>query len=168
MGLCVKSSREKLACGLIPLHSAVILYKCSASLRRVPGNQPGGLAVLSKEKEIDMKKFLLVAALLAAAVASGCAAHRHISEIKADPGRFTDHSAVIEGTVSRSYGVWKYGAYELEDSTGSIWVIASRSTPAKGSHVQVKGKARTAFNLPFINFTGTAFQEEERKTRGRF
>ena|SRR2546426_12647947 len=115
-----------------------------------------------------MKKSWLTLALLVALVAVGCAVHRHISEIKADPGRYTDRSAVIEGTVVRSYGVWKYGAYELEDSTGSIWVIASRTTPGKGSHVQVKGKARTAFNLPFINFVGTAFQEEERKTRGRF
>jgi len=67
--------------------------------------------------------------------------------------------------VTRSYGVWKYGAFELQDETGSIWVVANRMTPAKGSRVEVKGKARTAFNLPFINFTGTVLQEESRKTR---
>ncbi|HEV8131258.1 MAG TPA: hypothetical protein VGQ81_08390 [Acidobacteriota bacterium] len=115
-----------------------------------------------------MKRLLLAAAVVVLLLVSGCATHKHISQIKADPGRYVDHSAIIEGTVKRSYGVWKYGAYELEDSTGSIWVIADRPTPAKGSHVRVTGRARTAFNLPFINFTGTAFQEEGRKTSGRF
>ncbi|HEY2932840.1 MAG TPA: hypothetical protein VGK99_13940 [Acidobacteriota bacterium] len=112
-----------------------------------------------------MRQIMLAATLMVALLGSACSVHRHISEIKADPGRYVDRSTVVKGTVTRSYGVWKYGAFELQDETGSMWVIASRMTPAKGSRVEVKGKARTAFNLPFINFTGTVLQEESRKTR---
>ncbi|MBI4457289.1 MAG: hypothetical protein HY644_15530 [Acidobacteria bacterium] len=97
---------------------------------------------------------------------TACALHRPISEIEADPARYSDKSTTIEGKVTQSYGVWKYGVYQLEDSSGSIWVIASRPTPANGSRIAVKGRARSAFNLPFIKFTGTVFQEEDRKTRG--
>lgn len=112
-----------------------------------------------------MKHFARCAGLALLLLASACSVRKPISEIKADPARYADRGTTIVGTVSRSYGVWKYGAYELQDSSGNIWVIARRSTPSPGSKVAVKGRAVSAFNLPFINFTGTVFREEERKTR---
>lgn len=115
-----------------------------------------------------MKRFMPTAGLALLLVVSACAVRRPISEIRADPDRYRDKSTRIGGTVTRSYGVWRYGAYELEDASGTIWVIARRGAPAEGSRVEVQGRARSAFTLPFINFTGTVFQEEDRKSIGRF
>ena len=118
---------------------------------------------------MNWKRFQTSAALLSVFLLAGCGAIRRqsISDIYADPGRYTSRSATLEGTVVRSYGLWKWGAFELDDSTGRIWVISDNTTPSQGSRVQVHGRALSAFNLPFINFTGTVFQEESRKARAR-
>jgi hypothetical protein len=118
---------------------------------------------------MKMRKFQSGAAILVLLFLAGCGAVRRqsIADIHADPGRYTSGSNTISGTVVRSYGLWKWGAFELDDSTGRIWVIARNSTPAEGSRVEVHGHALSAFNLPFIRFTGTVFQEDSRRARDR-
>ena len=105
--------------------------------------------------------------LLLLLLAAGCAARRPVSEIQADPARYAEKPVTIAGTVTRSYGVWKWGTYELEDASGRIWVISRRANPARGSRIEVRGRSVSAFNLPFLNFTGTVFQEENRKVDKR-
>src|SRR5947209_20066286 len=68
-----------------------------------------------------------------------------INKINADPGRYYNKKVTIEGRVTDSYGVLGEGAYELDDGTGRLWVIAERAVPARGSYVEAKGHVITGF-----------------------
>ena len=108
-----------------------------------------------------MKRVLWLTALLGL-LGSACSVHKPISAVMMDPGRYARRPVTIAGTVARSYGVWQYGAYELKDDTGSVWVITHRPTPVRGTHVKATGRTLNAFTLPFVPFQGTVFQEEHR------
>ncbi|MBW4577656.1 MAG: DNA-binding protein [Aphanothece sp. CMT-3BRIN-NPC111] len=46
----------------------------------------------------------------------------------------------LKGKVSNQATFVGKGAYELQDSTGSIWVVTNRSLPAIGDQVLIAGK----------------------------
>jgi hypothetical protein len=83
--------------------------------------------------------------LLALAMA-GCE-QKTINQIKAEPDRYARHEVAVVGTVTRSFSALGTGAYEIEDGTGTLWVISKSGVPRKGARVIVKGKIRDAFNL---------------------
>lgn len=51
------------------------------------------------------------------------------------------------GKVVRSYSVLGHGAYEVDDGTGTLWVVAKSGVPREGARVGVKGTIRVGFNL---------------------
>lgn len=70
-----------------------------------------------------------------------------ISQILADPHRYTDHEVGVEGDVIQGYSVLGRGAYEIQDGTGKLWVVSEKGTPRKGARVSVKGRVHEGFDL---------------------
>ena len=85
--------------------------------------------------------------VLVAAVSSGACAARTINQVLADPGHYRDREVKLSGSVVDSYSFVGNGAYQIEDSTGKLWVVSNRGVPRKGAHVSVKGTVREGFSL---------------------
>jgi hypothetical protein len=65
-----------------------------------------------------------------------------------DPGRFDKQTVRIAGTVGSSIGVMGYGAYQVDDETGTLTVISQQGgAPREGAKVGVEGEFRSAFTL---------------------
>jgi hypothetical protein len=91
-------------------------------------------------------------------------AKKTINEINADPSRYHNKKISIVGTVTDSYGVLGQGAYEIDDGTGRMWVIAERTVPSRGARVEAKGRLVTGFVYRGRNM-GTVLQESDRKAK---
>ena len=85
-----------------------------------------------------------------------------ISQIKADPSRYQSKTVAIRGTVVNSLGVLSRGGYEVDDGTGTIFVITSHGVPSSGAHVTVEG---TVFSGATIlgRAVGVAIRETKHK-----
>ena len=94
---------------------------------------------------------LVFAAVLGAALLAGCRSDLKVLEVKTlldDPTRFDKQTVRIAGTVTRSFGVLGYGAYTVEDGTGSIAVVTRENgAPREGARVGVEGEFHSAFTL---------------------
>jgi hypothetical protein len=109
---------------------------------------------------------LIFAFVIACATAQPALAKTTINKINGDPSRYYDKKVTIEGTVTDSYGVLGEGAYELDDGTGRIWVIAERAVPARGSRVEAKGHIITGFVYRGRNLAA-ALRESGRKAKDK-
>lgn len=92
-----------------------------------------------REKFTGIKLALLIFAVVFTA---GCE-QATIASIKADPAKYKDKKVGVVGTVTTSFGVLSMGGYEIEDSTGRIYVISNQGVPAKGQRVAVEGTVFT-------------------------
>ena len=91
----------------------------------------------------------LLALLIGAMVSSACAS-RTINQVLADPGRYRDRQVKLSGSVVDSYSLIGNGAYQIEDSTGRLWVVSNSGVPRKGARVSVTGTVREGFSLGSI------------------
>lgn len=92
-------------------------------------------------------KLLLVVVLASAMfVLVGCES-RTINQIMAEPQRYANRDVGITGNVTRSFSVLGAGAYQVDDGTGKMWVVAKNNVPREGARVGVKGKIQDGFNL---------------------
>lgn len=65
-----------------------------------------------------------------------------------DPSRFDKQTVRVTGTVGKSVGVLGYGAYQVDDGTGTISVVTQENgAPREGATVGVEGEFRSAFTL---------------------
>jgi len=97
---------------------------------------------------------------------TACPNQTNIGKINADPNRYMDKEVGLTGRVTDSYGVLGQGAYELDDGTGKIWVLAERAVPARGSHVEAKGHVITGFVYRGRNLAA-ALRETGRKAKDK-
>lgn len=109
-----------------------------------------------------MKKRLLLP-LLAGLVLTGCGATK-IARINADPTRYQNKSVRVNGTVVNSFGVLGKGGYQVQDETGSIYVISGTGVPSKGVRVTVSGRVMAGATI-LGKAIGTAIREESHKVR---
>ena len=72
---------------------------------------------------------------------------KSISQIRAQPGRYSHREVAVVGSVVRSFSVLGRGAYEVDDGTGRLWVVSERGVPREGARVGVWGTIRDGFNL---------------------
>jgi hypothetical protein len=77
---------------------------------------------------------------------TGCE-QKTIHQILVDPHRYASQEVGVAGKVVRSYSVLEHGAYEVDDGTGTLWVISNTGVPREGARVAVKGTVRDAFSL---------------------
>ncbi|MEP6707814.1 MAG: hypothetical protein ABJC05_09850 [Pyrinomonadaceae bacterium] len=95
---------------------------------------------------------------------SACPASRTtISQINANPAKYTNKEVGIVGKVTDSYGVLGSGAYEIDDGTGRLWVATTRGVPSRGARVGVSGHLHTGFNYGGRSY-GTIIEETGRRS----
>ncbi len=109
---------------------------------------------------------IIFAAIFAAALSTTALAKKTVNQITADPGRYRDKTISIVGTVTDSWGVLGNGAYEIDDGTGRIWVVADRAVPSRGARVEAKGRVVNGFTLRGRNMA-VVLRETGRKAKDR-
>ena len=113
-----------------------------------------------------LSRSIILAVAVVLALSATALAKKTVNQIKADPSRYHDKKISIVGTVTDSYGVLGNGAYEIDDGTGRMWVIADRAVPAKGARVEAKGRVMTGFVYRGSNM-GTVLRESGRKAKDK-
>jgi RecJ-like exonuclease len=87
-----------------------------------------------------------------------------ISQINADPGRYMNKEVAVVGHVTQSIGALGKGIYQVDDGTGTLWVVAKvRGVPSKGARVGVKGHVKPTLTFLGINYA-TVMEETDRRT----
>jgi hypothetical protein len=103
----------------------------------------------------------------------GCE-QKTIKHILVDPHRYVDQEVGVAGKVVSSYSILGHGAYEVDDGTGTLWVVSNNGVPREGVRVGVKGTIRDGFNLgdlgsllklPESVRSGVVMMESERKVK---
>ncbi len=82
-----------------------------------------------------------------------------IAQIEQNPARYTD--VYVRGRVVNQIGVFGQGVYEIQDPSGSLWVITNKGLPAMNSTVTVRGKAQEGISVAGRHF-GVSLVEVER------
>ncbi len=115
-----------------------------------------------------MKKGIVVLTLLALILSSvglsGCASPTKIGDITASPAQFEGKEVTIKGTAGNSFwlAILAKGAYEIADSTGSIWVVCSTSPPNKNTIIKIQGTVEKAMTIGDRSL-GTVIIEKKRE-----
>ncbi len=92
-------------------------------------------------------KLLLAFLLVPLAFVLAACEQKTINQIMAEPGRYSNREVGITGNVVRSFSVMGAGAYQVDDGTGKMWVVAKSNVPREGARVGVQGKIQDGFNL---------------------
>ncbi|NJK63415.1 MAG: hypothetical protein HC921_12690 [Synechococcaceae cyanobacterium SM2_3_1] len=82
-----------------------------------------------------------------------------IQAVVADPT--ARETVTIQGKVVNQVGLFGQGVYELQDPTGTVWVVTQTGLPAMNSTVIVKGQPQEGLSLGGRNF-GVTIREAER------
>ena len=79
---------------------------------------------------------------------NACSRTIHIRDLLDRPQEYDGKTVQIEGTVTQSAGVLGTGAYEVDDGTGKIYVVArGGGVPREGAKTKAKGRFESLFNL---------------------
>jgi ABC-type Fe3+-hydroxamate transport system substrate-binding protein len=70
-----------------------------------------------------------------------------ISEVQANPGRYTDRTVTVSGTVTTAWSIplVPYKMYRVTDGTSEILVLSDgrgRGAPSRGARVRVRGEVQ--------------------------
>jgi hypothetical protein len=86
---------------------------------------------------------------IALALLAGCnGSTTQIKTLLDDPSRYDKQTVRVSGTVGNSVGVLGYGAYEIDDGTGTIPIVSEKTgAPREGAKVGVEGEFRSGFTL---------------------
>lgn len=104
----------------------------------------------------------LAALLLGMATLQACASVTPIGDLLAEPHRYNGREVTVRGDVTRGGGVLGIGAYEVNDGTGTIVVIAQgQGVPSQGSRTKVKGRFESVFS--FAGRTVAALVQSQRE-----
>ena len=112
----------------------------------------------------SLKRALTLLALPAVLLTAGCKGGlTPIKTLLDDPGRFDHQTVRIGGTVKQAVGVLGYGAYRLDDGTGTLTVVTKGGgSPREGAKVAAEGEFRSAFTLG--TETAAVLMEKQRFT----
>ena len=104
-------------------------------------------------------KYFFTAGLL---LILGCPGAKPIRELLDDPSRYDGKTVRIAGQVKEAAGVLGYGAYKIDDGTGTLTVVSQGGgAPRVGAKVGVEGTFRAAFTLG--SQSGSVLMETRRK-----
>jgi hypothetical protein len=105
-------------------------------------------------------KTVLVFAVLSLAFACN---HVRIADLQRDPGKYAGKEVTVAGRVNESFGMIGNGAYQVDDGSGTIWIISEGyGVPGNGAKVAVTG---TLFQG--ASFGGRAFGLALKQTKRR-
>lgn len=91
---------------------------------------------------------------------AGCKGGTEIKTLLDDPGRFNGTTVRVAGKVVTSVGLLGYGAYRLDDGTGTILVVSKNGVPREGAKVGVEGTFHSVFT--FHDESGAGIEETAR------
>ncbi len=93
----------------------------------------------------------------------GCASRATVADIKEDPGRYQNHVAAVHGKVIQIVGIPFLGKslFQLDDGTGSIWVMSSKQVPARGQKIWARGEIRSGLKIGGETYGVMLVEEEE-------
>ena len=84
----------------------------------------------------------------AALVFLSCKGTTSIKTLLDDPGRFDGQTVRIAGDVQGSVGALGFGAYQVNDGTGTLSIVTEGGgAPRQGARVGVEGTFRSAYTL---------------------
>lgn len=79
---------------------------------------------------------------------NACAGTIRIRDLLDQPQKYEGKTVKVAGTVTKSAGVLGTGAYEIDDGTGRIYVIArGQGVPREGAKTKAKGRFESLFNF---------------------
>jgi hypothetical protein len=111
-------------------------------------------------------KSLVGFSLIAFAVVffTACPPHASVYQLTSNPARYEGREVTVTGRVTDSYGALGFGAYEIDDGTGRMWIVSRRGggVPSRGARVGARGYVRTAFAFGGRSF-GTVLEETDRR-----
>ena len=111
-----------------------------------------------------MRAAALAGCLLLVATLAGCARKTTVEALLKDPAHFDRQKVAIEGTVKNPLGIFDYGAYEVDDGTGRLTVLAKKGgAPREGTKVGVTGEFHSGFTLG--TQTAAMLVEKERQLK---
>jgi len=94
---------------------------------------------------------------------TGCPPRVSIAKINQDPGRYAGKEVTVAGRVLDSYGVIGRGAFQVDDGTGAIWVLAGHyGVPEAGAKLAVTGRIEEGFTFVGRNFATILYETERR------
>jgi len=106
-------------------------------------------------------RLLLIAITLLAL--AGCKGATDIRKLLDNPAEYEGKTVRVAGTVKESAGILNYGAFRLDDGTGSIAVVTKvGGAPREGAKVGVEGTFRSAVTIG--STTVAAIEETKRKS----
>ena len=94
---------------------------------------------------------------------TGCPPRASIERLNRDPGRYAGREVTIAGRVVDSFGALGRGVFQVDDGTGTMWVLAGQyGIPGAGAKLAVTGYVQQGFSLAGRNFA-TILRETERR-----
>lgn len=86
---------------------------------------------------------------------NACAGTIRIRDLLDRPQEYQGKTVRVQGTVTQSAGVLGTGAYEIDDGTGKIYVIArGQGVPRQGAKTKAQGRFESVFS--FLGRTAAA------------
>ena|SRR5690348_9821792 len=83
---------------------------------------------------------LVLLAVASLALLTACPPRTKISDLERNPGKYQGRDVTVVGEVTESFGLLGNGAYQLNDGTGSVWVISQGfGVPGKGARISATG-----------------------------
>jgi hypothetical protein len=94
---------------------------------------------------VKLRRVLVLFALPVVLATGACASlgSPSISELQANPGRYSDHTVTVTGTVTTAWGIplVPYKMYRVTDGTSEILVLSDNTRmPSRGARVRVRGE----------------------------
>ena len=79
---------------------------------------------------------------------NACAGTIRIRDLLDQPQKYEGKTVRVAGTVTQSAGVLGTGAYEIDDGTGKIYVIArGQGVPREGASTKAQGRFESVFSF---------------------
>jgi RecJ-like exonuclease len=79
---------------------------------------------------------------------NACSRAIHIKDLLDKPQEYDGKTVRVQGTVTQSVGVLGTGAYEIDDGTGKIYVIAKgQGVPRQGAKTKAEGRFESVFSI---------------------
>lgn len=118
----------------------------------------------AEKAQTMQKKTVILAALLASVLLlAGCPSTR-IGDIQKDPGKYMNKQITVSGKVSSSYGMLGMGMFQVNDGSGSIWVLSENyGVPGQGTNVNVTGQLVQTASFGGKNFSNVLRETKPRK-----
>jgi hypothetical protein len=116
-----------------------------------------------KRQTFVLRIVMAVAVIAIMLATAACPPHKSIADINRDPARFGNREVAVAGHVVNSWGALGTGMYEIDDGTGTLWVVSNGyGVPSKGTRIGVTG-----YIQPTFSFGGRSFATVLKESRRR-